>query len=103
MALLGVVQLIASIFMTQILQNFLMDDNNEQETREAVYQYFGSFSRTAMSMIEMTLAPGTASRFARLLTYEVNGAFWVFIFVYAACVSFALIKVITALFLKETL
>merc|ERR1719316_580393 len=103
MALLGIVQLIAAIFMTQSLQSWLQDENNDQATRELVYEFFGSFSRSAMSMFEMTLAPGTWSRFGRLITYKVNGGYWVFFFGYASCISFAMIRVIAAIFLKETL
>eukprot|EP00746_Dinoflagellata_sp_MGD_P067518 gnl/MRDRNA2_/MRDRNA2_278720_c0_seq1.p1 gnl/MRDRNA2_/MRDRNA2_278720_c0~~gnl/MRDRNA2_/MRDRNA2_278720_c0_seq1.p1 ORF type:complete len:233 (-),score=37.52 gnl/MRDRNA2_/MRDRNA2_278720_c0_seq1:156-854(-) len=103
MALLLLVQLIASIFMTQSLQGWLRDDNNDLETREFVFEYFGSFTRTAMSMFEMTLAPGTWSRFGRVIIYRVHGAYMVFFFGYAACVSFAMIRVISAIFLKDTL
>eukprot|EP00746_Dinoflagellata_sp_MGD_P132737 gnl/MRDRNA2_/MRDRNA2_66430_c0_seq1.p1 gnl/MRDRNA2_/MRDRNA2_66430_c0~~gnl/MRDRNA2_/MRDRNA2_66430_c0_seq1.p1 ORF type:complete len:384 (+),score=55.27 gnl/MRDRNA2_/MRDRNA2_66430_c0_seq1:271-1422(+) len=103
MALMSILQLIAAIFMTQTLQGWLRDENNDQAVREFVFDYFGTFSRSAMTMLEMTLAPGVWTRFGRIITYEVNGAYMIFFFLYSAGVSFAIVRVISAIFLKETL
>eukprot|EP00746_Dinoflagellata_sp_MGD_P072191 gnl/MRDRNA2_/MRDRNA2_293203_c0_seq1.p1 gnl/MRDRNA2_/MRDRNA2_293203_c0~~gnl/MRDRNA2_/MRDRNA2_293203_c0_seq1.p1 ORF type:complete len:198 (-),score=31.15 gnl/MRDRNA2_/MRDRNA2_293203_c0_seq1:27-581(-) len=54
-------------------------------------------------MFELTFAPGTLSRYGRTLTYEVHGAYWLFFLGYSAGISFAMIRVIAAIFLKETL
>eukprot|EP00746_Dinoflagellata_sp_MGD_P123540 gnl/MRDRNA2_/MRDRNA2_58171_c0_seq1.p1 gnl/MRDRNA2_/MRDRNA2_58171_c0~~gnl/MRDRNA2_/MRDRNA2_58171_c0_seq1.p1 ORF type:complete len:632 (+),score=131.16 gnl/MRDRNA2_/MRDRNA2_58171_c0_seq1:121-2016(+) len=101
--LLGIVALIASIFMTQSLQTYLQDETADRDNQKQVYLYFGSWSRSCITIFEMTLAIGTWGRCGRIVIFGVSRYYALFFFGYLALVSFAMIRVIAALFLKDTL
>eukprot|EP00746_Dinoflagellata_sp_MGD_P020582 gnl/MRDRNA2_/MRDRNA2_147969_c1_seq1.p1 gnl/MRDRNA2_/MRDRNA2_147969_c1~~gnl/MRDRNA2_/MRDRNA2_147969_c1_seq1.p1 ORF type:complete len:489 (+),score=80.21 gnl/MRDRNA2_/MRDRNA2_147969_c1_seq1:173-1468(+) len=103
MLLLGTIQLIASIFLTQSLQSYLQDASEDPVVKKEVYEYFGSFSRSCITLFEMTLAIGTWGKCGRMVIFSVNRWYCVFFFSYLALVSFAMIRVIAAIFLKDTL
>eukprot|EP00746_Dinoflagellata_sp_MGD_P044424 gnl/MRDRNA2_/MRDRNA2_208398_c0_seq1.p1 gnl/MRDRNA2_/MRDRNA2_208398_c0~~gnl/MRDRNA2_/MRDRNA2_208398_c0_seq1.p1 ORF type:complete len:513 (+),score=89.28 gnl/MRDRNA2_/MRDRNA2_208398_c0_seq1:123-1541(+) len=101
--LLGIVQLVASIFMTLSLQSFLRDESADEEKRKQVYVFFGTLSRACITLFEMTLAVGTWGRVGRVVIFDINRNYALFFLGYMVLVSFALIRVIAAIFLKETL
>jgi len=113
MVLLFVIQIIASIFMAQVLGTYLDGEQKmkdevgttsiDWDSIEQIYAHFGTWSRAFITMFEITLAPGTWSRIGRVLSFEVSGWYAIFFGIYLAMVSFAVIRVITAIFLKETL
>eukprot|EP00746_Dinoflagellata_sp_MGD_P145872 gnl/MRDRNA2_/MRDRNA2_78428_c0_seq1.p1 gnl/MRDRNA2_/MRDRNA2_78428_c0~~gnl/MRDRNA2_/MRDRNA2_78428_c0_seq1.p1 ORF type:complete len:665 (+),score=119.84 gnl/MRDRNA2_/MRDRNA2_78428_c0_seq1:103-2097(+) len=103
MVLLGVIQLISSIFLTQVLHGWLRNNEHDLDTRNEVYSYFGTFSRAWITMFEITLAPGAWGYIGRVLIYKVNRLFFFFFMFYISFVTFAIVRVITAIFLKETL
>merc|ERR1719324_697857 len=54
-------------------------------------------------MFEITVAPGAWAAIGRLIIFEVDGLYAIFFLGYVWGVTFAIIRVITALFLKNTL
>lgn len=103
MCLLFILQSISAIFMTQSLQTFLRNEDNDLEDKRQVYEYFGSFARSYMTMFEITLAPGTWGKPGRAVIHKVGSYYTFFFWVYVNLISFAIIRVIAAIFLKETL
>eukprot|EP00746_Dinoflagellata_sp_MGD_P147342 gnl/MRDRNA2_/MRDRNA2_79700_c0_seq2.p1 gnl/MRDRNA2_/MRDRNA2_79700_c0~~gnl/MRDRNA2_/MRDRNA2_79700_c0_seq2.p1 ORF type:complete len:427 (+),score=59.20 gnl/MRDRNA2_/MRDRNA2_79700_c0_seq2:120-1283(+) len=103
MLLLGLVEMIGSIFMTMSLQSYLQDEDNDPQERANVYTYFGSFSRSCITMFEITLAGGTWGRCGRIVIFSVSRFYAIFFLGYLGMVSFAMIRVISAIFLKDTL
>lgn len=103
MVLLFVIELIAAIFMAQVLTLYMENEENDLAIRSECFRYFGTWARAMVTVFEMTLAPPTWSKIGRLLIFEVHGAFIIFFALYLSGVSFAVIRVITAIFLKETL
>lgn len=103
MLLLALIELMAAIFMTQTLQPWLRDPDNDLEMRQEVYSFFGTFARSWITMFEITLAPGAWGNIGRKIIYNVNRGYFVFFMLYISCVTFGIVRVITALFLKETL
>eukprot|EP00746_Dinoflagellata_sp_MGD_P116479 gnl/MRDRNA2_/MRDRNA2_52326_c0_seq2.p1 gnl/MRDRNA2_/MRDRNA2_52326_c0~~gnl/MRDRNA2_/MRDRNA2_52326_c0_seq2.p1 ORF type:complete len:624 (-),score=98.97 gnl/MRDRNA2_/MRDRNA2_52326_c0_seq2:200-1972(-) len=101
--LLGIVQLIASIFMTQSLQSYLQDESADPTERKQVYEFFGSWSRSIITIFEMTLSIGTWGRCGRVVVFSVNRYYSLFFLGYLTLVSFGMIRVIAAMFLKDTL
>merc|ERR1719310_2125238 len=89
--------------MTQVLGNWLIDESHDLSDRQFIYEYYGSFSRSMITMIQITLTPGVFAVVARKVIYHVHVAYGLFFVTYLAVVSFAVIRVITALFIKETL
>jgi ABC-type enterochelin transport system permease subunit len=67
-----------------------------------VYDRFGTFFRSCITLFEMTLAPGTWAKIGRVLIYDVNALYAVFFAIYVPVVTFGITRVMTALFLRET-
>lgn len=101
--LLAIVMLIGSILITMTLQSFLQEEGEDDEVRREVYKYFGSFSRSCITLFEITIAPGTWSGPGRTVIFGVDRNYTFFFLGYLMFVSFAMIRVITAIFLKDTL
>merc|ERR1719310_1810834 len=89
--------------MTQLLADVITDDSRSLDTRKFIYTYYGTTSRTTLTMFQITMAPGAWGLLGRPIIEEVSPAFaWFFVF-YVGGVSFAIIRIITALFLRQTL
>lgn len=98
--MLGLVQIMVGLFLCQILQDFLADESVERTARAEVFKLFGTFSRTVLTMFEITLANWVPS--ARVLVDNVNEAFILFFLAYRCMFCFAVLKVIAAVFITET-
>eukprot|EP00746_Dinoflagellata_sp_MGD_P015523 gnl/MRDRNA2_/MRDRNA2_134515_c0_seq1.p1 gnl/MRDRNA2_/MRDRNA2_134515_c0~~gnl/MRDRNA2_/MRDRNA2_134515_c0_seq1.p1 ORF type:complete len:337 (-),score=31.59 gnl/MRDRNA2_/MRDRNA2_134515_c0_seq1:190-1164(-) len=103
MLLLAIVQFIASIFMTQSLQSFLQDESADPAVRAQIYTHFGSWARSCITIFEMTFAIGTWGRCGRVVIFSVSRYYALFFLGYLGFVSFGMIRVIAAIFLKDTL
>lgn len=99
-ALLWSAQVVTGILMCQILQEFMSNPDNDADARKAVFYYFGTFTHATVTMFEITLANWVTS--CRVLYTEVSTWFAVFYILYRGCFMFAVIRVITAVFLAET-
>lgn len=103
LVLLGIVQVMGSIFITQSLQHYLQDESEDVDVRKQVYTYFGNWSRSFITMFEISIWGGTWGRCGRVVIFDVSRNYAIFFIGYLALVSFAMIRVISALFLKDTL
>jgi len=103
MVLLCTVMVIAAVFLGQLVQGHVLDNETDLTNRLQVFHLFGTFSRAFVTVFEITMAPGGWSSSGRLLTETVDRKYFIFYFTYVFMVSFAMIRVITAVFLKETL
>eukprot|EP00746_Dinoflagellata_sp_MGD_P150084 gnl/MRDRNA2_/MRDRNA2_82014_c0_seq1.p1 gnl/MRDRNA2_/MRDRNA2_82014_c0~~gnl/MRDRNA2_/MRDRNA2_82014_c0_seq1.p1 ORF type:complete len:628 (-),score=82.75 gnl/MRDRNA2_/MRDRNA2_82014_c0_seq1:27-1910(-) len=101
--LLAIVQIVGSIFMAQSLQGFLQDESADAAIRETIYMYFGNWSRSFITMFEISIWGGTWGRCGRVVIFSVSRNYAIFFVFYLIFVSFALVRVIGALFLKDTL
>merc|ERR1711937_376917 len=101
--LLTIVQIIGSIGITQTCQEFVVDESEPLETRVEVFQYFGRWTNSMLTLFQMTIAPGGFVQPCRLLVYKISRLYVFFFIPYTWGVTFAIIRVITAMFLKETL
>mmetsp|Transcript_34407 Transcript_34407/g.60883 ORF Transcript_34407/g.60883 Transcript_34407/m.60883 type:complete len:229 (+) Transcript_34407:2-688(+) len=63
---------------------------------------FGTWVRSMLSIFEITMAPGGFINY-RVISDQVHPAFGIFFAIYVCIVTFAVVRVITALFLKTTL
>eukprot|EP00746_Dinoflagellata_sp_MGD_P108699 gnl/MRDRNA2_/MRDRNA2_46458_c0_seq1.p1 gnl/MRDRNA2_/MRDRNA2_46458_c0~~gnl/MRDRNA2_/MRDRNA2_46458_c0_seq1.p1 ORF type:complete len:290 (-),score=45.26 gnl/MRDRNA2_/MRDRNA2_46458_c0_seq1:99-908(-) len=101
--LLIFLEVLSALFMTQLLADALTDEKLELDMRKFIYTYYGTTSRTTLTMFQITLAPGSWAVVGRPLIEEVSPAFaWFFVF-YVGGVSFAIIRIVTALFLRDTI
>jgi voltage-gated sodium channel len=103
MALLLVIQAIAAVGITQLLQEFLANEENDLSLRMEVSEWFGRWSYSMITMFEITIAPGAWAKPGRLLIFDVDPLYSIFLIPYVMGVTFAIMRVISALFLQETM
>jgi hypothetical protein len=102
MLLLIVLQIVAALLLAQALQTAITDESGDLQVREKMWDSFGTMVRAWLTCFELTFVPGALLQHAYLF-YEVNPGFYLLIMVYVCLVTFATIRVITALFLRNTL
>eukprot|EP00408_Alexandrium_pacificum_P037572 CAMPEP_0171289390 /NCGR_PEP_ID=MMETSP0790-20130122/70579_1 /TAXON_ID=2925 /ORGANISM="Alexandrium catenella, Strain OF101" /LENGTH=531 /DNA_ID=CAMNT_0011759015 /DNA_START=90 /DNA_END=1685 /DNA_ORIENTATION=- len=100
MLILFISMLMFSLFLCQGLQAFVAEPTNDPTTRDWVHRYYGSSSRALLTVFEVTFSGGWP-HYARPLIEDVSG-YWSIPFVmYITAVVFAMVRIISALFLKE--
>jgi len=102
MSLLFVLEIIGSIFIAQLVHSFISNNDNDLMLRRRVWERFGTWTRSMLSTYEMTMAPGGFIQYRDIME-EVSPLVTMFFIVYGCTVTFAVIRVITALFLRATL
>jgi len=101
LALILLGQIAAAMLLSQLLEGYILDENGaSRETRLRVYSYFGSFTRALVTMFEVTLANWAPA--CRLVSDNVNEWYALFFLLYKCTVGFAMLSVITGVFLHET-
>jgi len=99
--LLTVIQMAFALLLNQILHDiYFTDDHYSLDDRRDVYKYFGTFSRSFLSMFELTFANWPTV--CRLLTENVTEWFMVFCLLHKLTVGFAVLGVINGVFVQET-
>jgi len=93
-------QIVMAILMSQLLLPLMLDESRSIESRREVFKYFGTFVRGSLTMFEITMANWTPV--CRLLYEDVHEGFAVLVVAYRCCFMFAIIRVITAVFVAET-
>jgi len=93
-------QVVVGLTLNNILMSFLENSENSLESRKDVWSYFGTFSKTILTMWELTL--GNYAPVSNLLVVNVGEVYGYVITTYKVCVGFAVVKVITGVFLHET-
>merc|ERR1719324_1178709 len=92
----------SGVFMAQLLIGFIEDDDSPIEERLWAYGRFGGSSRAIYSMFEATFT-GSWHLSARPMIADVSSGFGVFWVLYVICINFAMMRIVAALFLKQTL
>merc|ERR1719281_1423440 len=93
--LLGMIEVVAALFITQVLADPLSDESRDLDIRMFIYTYYGTTSRSTLTMFQITMSPGAWGLLGRPIIEEVSPAFaWFFVF-YVGGVSFAIIRIIT--------
>lgn len=102
MTLLFVLELIGAILLAQTLRPAIEDETRVLEAREELWERFGTMLRAWLTLFEITMAPGGFVQHRHLYD-DVHPIFSFAIALYVCFVTFAVTRVITAMFLKETL
>jgi len=82
------------------VDNFMKNTDNSLESRQAVFRYFGTFTRSFLTMYELSL--GNWVPCTRLLVEEVHELYSGCILLFRYLVGFAMVRVMTGVFLHET-
>jgi len=99
---LFIVILMGGLFMSQSLSEYIADDREPLNTRNWAYTYYGGSARATLTMFEITLS-GCWPNYSRRLVEEVSAWYVLFFIFYIAGVVFAVTRIITAIFLRDTL
>jgi len=100
--LLGAIEIVASIFLAQVLRQYLEDPSLDKDLRlDVLWRFFGTSGRTCYTMFEVTF--GGWHRVARPLVEKVNPYLLLFWVPYQVVVSFTIMRIVGALFIKETI
>lgn len=96
-----VVHFLLALFLNQILSEFYFVSGPSDDTDQSmVFEYFGSFSRSFLTMYEITF--GNWPTPIRVLTEHVDEIFLVYGVVHKTILGFAAIGVLSAVFIQET-
>ncbi|CAK9027696.1 unnamed protein product [Durusdinium trenchii] len=102
MALLSLCILTAGLVIGNLLHEFILDETKEFEQRLWIWIHYGTAYRAIWTMYEMTFA-GNWPQSARPVLESVSHGYCVFFLLYITVIVFAVLRVITAIFVKETL
>jgi hypothetical protein len=102
MTLLFVIELSTGLLISRLLFPVIQDPDTNPSLREFLWTKFGTCVRAFLTMFEVTMAPGAFMAY-RFLFDELGPMIIIFFMVYVIFVTFAVIRVITAMFLKSTL
>merc|ERR1712048_949268 len=91
-----------ALMMSNLLDGFIRNESEDYEMRHWVWRHYGTSTRALYTMFEFTLS-GCWPGYARPIMEEVSYAFAPFFIIYVCFVLFAVLRVITAIFLKETM
>lgn len=102
MLLATIIMISGGIFMATVTSQFIMDSDMDLDTRMWLYRYYGSAARATYTMFEVTFSGGWPG-FARRTIEDASVLFVLFWVIYVLGVTFAMVRVIAALFLKQTM
>lgn len=98
--ILTAIHMIVGLFLCQILQAYLNDDMEPVESRLQVYDLFGTFSKSMLTMFQISMANWASP--CSILVDNVSEWFSLFFVVYRCGILFSVLKVISAVFITET-
>eukprot|EP00929_Paragymnodinium_shiwhaense_P013917 TRINITY_DN121765_c0_g1_i1.p1 TRINITY_DN121765_c0_g1~~TRINITY_DN121765_c0_g1_i1.p1 ORF type:complete len:655 (-),score=146.97 TRINITY_DN121765_c0_g1_i1:120-2084(-) len=100
LTLLLLVMTCFSLMLVYMLEPFILNEAISLVDRQLVYNYFGSFSRAILSVFELTLSNWVPV--TRMLHDTVSEWYSPLLLAYRSVAGFAMISVITGVFLHET-
>lgn len=105
LVILLLIQVIAGLFMVQMLEDFLSDSETaserDMEIKRKVFGYWGTFWRAMITMFEITFANWVTS--CRLLIDDVDEWYGAFYLIYRCVCGFAVLMVVQAVFIQQTM
>jgi hypothetical protein len=96
-----VIQSVAGMLLSQLVEPYIRDKSEPEELRREVFRHYGTFWRSMITMFEITFANWAPT--CRLLIDNVSEWFGVFFLVYRCVVGFAILSVIQAVFIQQTM
>jgi len=102
MLMMMIFMLVASIFVCQSLQGPLYDESIALSSRLWVNRYYGTSLKAGWTLFELTFSGGWPN-YARPLVEDIDGSYACFFFIYVTFVVFGVTRIVTALFLQETM
>merc|ERR1719210_1502620 len=95
------VQCVFGVMLSQLVIPYIENDENDLEIRVKLFAYYGTFYRSMLTMFEITLANWAPA--CRILVNNVSEWYILYFLVYRCLVGFAVLNVISAVFIQQTL
>merc|ERR1712048_1519168 len=89
------------MIMSQLVFDFIMDDAENLQSRQIVFSYYGTFSRSMITMFEIHLANFAPA--CRVLVDTVGEEYAYLFLCYRCLAGFAILNVINAVFIQQTM
>mmetsp|Transcript_7785 Transcript_7785/g.17968 ORF Transcript_7785/g.17968 Transcript_7785/m.17968 type:complete len:629 (+) Transcript_7785:68-1954(+) len=99
--LLTFVQCVAGLVISTLCFDYITDGNTDDEVRRQIYMYYGTFSRTFLTMFEVMFANWGPP--CRVLMESVSEWFGLFFLFYRCVLGFAVLNIINAVFVQQTM
>lgn len=99
--LLTFVQCVAGLILSTLCRDFLLDETADLDIREEVFRYYGTFSRTFLTMFEILFANWGPP--CRVLVDQYSEWFTLFFLTYRCVLGFAVLNVVNAVFVQQTM
>ncbi|CAE8608224.1 unnamed protein product [Polarella glacialis] len=99
--LLVFIQIVAGMVIANLASEFISDSSNDPKMRRQVFILYGTFTRTFLTMFEILFANWAPA--CRVLVDNVSEWFSLFFLFYRCVIGFAVINVINAVFVQQTL
>eukprot|EP00929_Paragymnodinium_shiwhaense_P103177 TRINITY_DN6648_c0_g5_i1.p1 TRINITY_DN6648_c0_g5~~TRINITY_DN6648_c0_g5_i1.p1 ORF type:complete len:719 (-),score=134.08 TRINITY_DN6648_c0_g5_i1:115-2271(-) len=97
---LALIMVASALMIGYSLEPYFTDDKLDEETKLELYRYFGTFTHSVFSMYEVTL--GNWVPISRSLIDNISEMWMIFFLGYRTVVGFAVLKVMTGIFIAET-
>jgi len=97
---LAIIQTMLALVLQNIVEPYINDPDRDREKRHLVYQYYGTFTRSLLSMFELTLANWPDA--ARVLTENVSEWYMPVLLAFHFLVGFGVVRVMMAVFVLVT-
>jgi hypothetical protein len=101
MLLLFIIQYVVGMIAGQLSYAFIENEDNDRESRKLVYKYYGTFTKTQLTMFEITHVNYAMA--VRVLVDNISEWFGWFFVLYRCTIAFAFLAVIRAVFIQSTL
>lgn len=99
--LLAFIQCIAGILASTLCLEFMNNKDNDEMVRREVFLYYGTFTRTVLTMFEILFANWGPP--CRVLVENISEWFCVFFLIYRCVLGFAVLNVVNAVFVQQTI
>jgi Ca2+-binding EF-hand superfamily protein len=97
---LALVQMMIAFTLQQLVEGYILDEQNPTERRMEVFMYYGTFARSLLSMFEITLGNWIVP--ARALVENVSEWYMIFSLSHKLVIGFSVVSVLTGVFIQET-
>jgi len=101
LCLLGVIQCIGGMVISQMVKPFLDDESEPQDLRREVFRYYGTFTATLLTMFEVLFANWAPP--CRILVDHVAEMYMFVFIIYRCLIGFAVLNVVNAVFVQQTM
>eukprot|EP00930_Biecheleria_cincta_P029742 TRINITY_DN20659_c0_g1_i1.p1 TRINITY_DN20659_c0_g1~~TRINITY_DN20659_c0_g1_i1.p1 ORF type:complete len:573 (+),score=101.06 TRINITY_DN20659_c0_g1_i1:117-1835(+) len=96
-----IIQCIAAMLLANLLSSFMKDEDIDVETRKVVFRYYGTCTKTMMTMFEILYANWIPA--CRMLIDNLGEGWALFFVLYRCLIGWAVLSVVNAVFVQSTM